>query len=92
MKRNYISESLIEILDLLAGSWSIGHYQLVHHGWVCTIRNIDDWPVKKSVEMFLHSEEGFVDIQESNGVDSKVFAKGLKNSAEIARVIEANAT
>ena len=92
MKRNYISESLIEILDLLAGSWFIGHYQLVHHGWVCTIRNLDTWPAKAPMEIFLHSEEGVVDIQESNKADSKVFAKGLKNSAEIARVIEANVT
>ena len=92
MKRNYISESLIEILDLLAGSWSIGHYQLVHHGWVCTIKNLDNWPAKAPIEIFLHSEEGFVDIKESNRVDSKVFAQGLKNSAEIARVIEENVT
>ncbi|SMF63193.1 hypothetical protein SAMN02745866_04077 [Alteromonadaceae bacterium Bs31] len=92
MNRNYISESLIEILDLLAGSWSISHYQLVHHGWVCTIRNIDSWPAKASVEIFLHSEEGYVDVCESNKVDSKAFAKGMKNPIEIAGLIEANVT
>jgi len=92
MNRNYISGSLIEILDLLAGSWSISHYQLVHHGWVCTIKNLNNWPAKAPIEIFLHSEEGFIDVQESNRVDSKVFAKGLKNPAEIAQVIEASVT
>ncbi|RCU50444.1 hypothetical protein DU002_08455 [Corallincola holothuriorum] len=84
---HYISENLVKILDLLSGCWSIKHYQLVHHGWVCTIQNLDNWPKEAPLLFFLHSEQGCVRVCESNQVDSKVFADNLREPAEIAMVI-----
>ena len=92
MKRNYISKSLVEILDLLDGDWSIYEYQLVHHGWVCTVKNLDRWPAEEPTQFFIHSEEGYVDIRESNQVNSKTYAQGLKDPAEIAKVIQSKIT
>lgn len=92
MKRNYISKSLLEVLDLLDGDWAIYEYQLVHHGWICTMKNLDRWPAEEPVQVFMHSEEGYVHVKESNQVDSKTYAQGLKDPADIAKVILSNIT
>ena len=92
MNQLYISSTLTEILGSLTGNWSIKYYELVHHGWVCTIQNIDNWPSKPIIEFFLHSEDGYIDIRESNHVSSKVFGKAINAPSEVARVIEQSIT
>lgn len=56
------------------------------------MKNLDRWPAEEPVQVFMHSEEGYVHVKESNQVDSKTYAQGLKDPADIAKVILSNIT
>jgi len=84
---DYFSKELIYILDTLPGRWIVYEYCLVHHGWIAKISQLDKRSIKDSTNFFLHSEEGYIDVSESNRVDSPKYVKS-KHVNEINDIIE----
>ena len=87
--KSYVSDTLTHILNLLPGKWSIYSYQLVHHGWICTIRYLDK-SLFDHQEFFLHSDAGFIDVQSSNKADCYIYLRGCNNPDDVAKTIIKN--
>ena len=85
---DYFNETLISILNWLPGRWIVTEYSLVHHGWIAKIQNLDNFPIKDPIKFFLHSEEGFIEVSESDRVDSPKYGQSADDN-EIINIIKA---